>query len=71
MAVMAREDRSGETRTQTEELSSEIRAQADAFRREMNEFRREMNERFDGANRTLMRGVAVILAAIIGSNLLG
>jgi hypothetical protein len=70
MAVMAGEELPGKLRTQTDELRGEIRAQADVFRYEMNEFRREMNERFDSLNRRLVGGTAVIVAVIIGSNLL-
>jgi hypothetical protein len=71
MAVMAREEPPGKLRMHTDDLRGEIRTQADAFRHEMDEFRREMNERFDSLNRRLAGGAAVIVAAIIGSNLLG
>lgn len=58
-------------KTQGKELRGEIAAQGEGLRREMNDLRREMNERFDSANRTLVGAVAVIVAAIVGSNLLG
>jgi uncharacterized coiled-coil DUF342 family protein len=60
-----------EIKAQGEELRGEIKSQGKELRGEMNELRREMNERFDSVNRTLVGAVAVIIAAIIGSNLLG
>jgi hypothetical protein len=57
-----------EMKAQGDELRAEGKAQGASLRSEMNELRREMNERFDSANRTLVGAVAVIVAAIIGSN---